>query len=365
MNLLRVARFLRCHARPGAFAVREEELRLRREDREVEATLYLPPRLSAAPWIVLHGVTVPGRRHQALVPFVRALAATGSAVLVPDVPEWRELRVRSASARQTLVAAARYLEDHPKLGAGKAGVVGFSFGATHALAAVATDDYLRVRADRVVGFGGYSDLRRIVRCMFTGEHEWRGVRHRLSPDPYGRWIVAGNFLANVPGLEEMGRVAEASRKLAVEAGRRGAFAAEAEYDPVKEELARDFGDEERAIWDLLAPPAGAPAADPVAAADLADALAAAAFSVDPGFDPHPALADLRAEVVLAHGGADRLIPFTESLRLREALPAGVAASVTITRLYAHSKGEAPGRVAARAVEVIRFARLLHRAFRDR
>ena len=33
--------------------------------------------------------------------------------------------------------------------------------------------------------------------------------YRMDPDPYGRWIVGGNYLTRIPGLEDAGDVASA------------------------------------------------------------------------------------------------------------------------------------------------------------
>lgn len=362
--MIRVARFLHGFLRPAACAVGEEEVVLRREDREVEGTLYLPRGRGPWPgWVVLHGITVPGRRHESLLPFVRALAASGAAVLVPDVPEWRALHVRSWTARTTLLAGTRFLAERPEVLPGGAGVVGFSFGATHALIASAHPD-LRDAVRKVVGFGGYCDLGRTVRCMLTGEHEWAGVKHRLDPDPYGRWILAGNFLTAVPGMEGMERVADAALMLAEEAGRRRTYAAQAVYDELKTRAREGMAPAEREVWDLLAPLAGEPVRDLPAARALSEALGRGALTVDPGLDPVPALPGVRARVVLAHGEADHLVPYTETLRMGAALPPHVRATVTITRLFAHSTGSAAVRVAEYGREGARFVRLLHRALRS-
>jgi dienelactone hydrolase len=102
---LRTARFLRAYLAGGAGPFRQEEVRIEAADDAREATLYLPRRRGPAPgWVVLHGMTVPGRRHLAMSRFVRSLAASGAAVLVPDVPAWRELRVDTGAARETLAA---------------------------------------------------------------------------------------------------------------------------------------------------------------------------------------------------------------------------------------------------------------------
>ena len=109
-----------------------------------------------------------------------------------------------ADQRDRAVVAA--VEGGPEVRPGGVGTVGFSFGATQALMAMADPAVQRdVRA--VVGFGGYCDLRRMLRSLFTGEHEWSGEQYRLDPDPYGRWMIVGNYLTLIPGYEGMGAVA--------------------------------------------------------------------------------------------------------------------------------------------------------------
>ncbi len=360
---IRAARFLGGYLRPGAASVREEEVAVPTPRGEVEGTFYLPRGARRAPgWIVLHGITVPGRRHESLVRFARAMASSGAGVLVPDVPDWRALRVRSETARETMLAASEYLRGRPEVDPYGLGVVGFSFGATHALIGSAHPE-LRDRVRTVVGFGGYCDLRRAVRCMFTGEHDWAGRRHRLAPDPYGRWILAGNYLPAVPGMEGMGRVAAEARELAAEAGRRRTYAGEADYDALKAEARARLAPEEREVWDLLAPPHGAPRPALERAIALADGLTDAALAADPALDPYPALPELRARVVLAHGEADHLIPYTESLRMYAALPEALDRSVTITRLFAHSTGNAAVRAMEYGWEGMRFFHLLRQALK--
>lgn len=333
---LRTARFLRAYLRGGAGPFREEEVAVPIGGEAREATLYLPTRRGPAPgWVVLHGLTVPGRHHKAMTRFVRSLAATGAAVLVPDVPAWRELRLDVDAARTTLADASHWLARRPEIKPGGVATVGFSFGATQALMAMADPAVQRdVRA--VVGFGGYCDLQRMLRCLFTGEHEWQGQRYQLDPDPYGRWIIVGNYLTLIEGYEGMGAVARGALELAVEAGRVGAWAWEPVYDPTKSRIRAGLSPAEQTVWDVIAPPSGSPPADPALALALSDAFCAAALEKDPGLDPRPHLPRVRGRVVLSHGREDRLIPFTETLRLRELLPPAAKPSVTITGLFAHS-----------------------------
>ncbi|HEX8433405.1 MAG TPA: hypothetical protein VF625_19095 [Longimicrobium sp.] len=357
----RTARFLTAFLRGGKGAISEREMTLDVGGEAREATLYLPDHPRRVPgWVVLHGLTVPGRKHVALTRFVRSLAASGAVVLVPDIPAWRELRLDVEAARATLEAATVRLADHPRVQPGGVGAIGFSFGATQALMAAA-DPRLHSVLRAVVGFGGYCDLGRMVRALFTGEHDWSGESHRMDPDPYGRWVVAGNFLTLVPGYEGMERVRRGAMELGIEAGRRGAFAWEAGYDAMKAEIRATLSEDELPVWDILAAPARAPVHDLAASRELADRFTAAALRVAPGLDPLPRLPELRGRIVLSHGRTDRLIPFTETLRLAATLPRSADVSTTITGLFAHSGGAGGLQAMARARESLTFIQLMNQA----
>ena len=360
--MIRVARFLTSYLRHPAPGVVAEETVVPLGGGEARAHLYRPRRGGRRPgWVVLHGITVPGREHPSLVRFARSLAGSGAVVLVPEIRAWSDLRIDPTRAEAVIAAAAEHLAGRGDVEAGGVGVIGFSFGATQALATAARPE-LRDAIRSVVAFGGYCDPLRTFEFAFTGEHEWRGRRRHLEPDPYGRWIVTANYLTAVPEYRGMERVAAGARALAAEAGRRGVFAGEAVYDPLKARIAEGLTAEERAVWELVAPMSGAPARREEALA-LAGRVAACALEIDPALDPRPALARLDRRVVLAHGQDDRLIPVTESLRLRGALARPDRAFLGITRLFAHSREAGGVGIASLPLEGIRYLRLLDRALR--
>jgi predicted esterase len=359
--VIRAARFLRAYLRPERIRWREEEIVIPVGGQPREATLFMPEhvRRPVPGWVVLHGLTVPGRHHAAMVRFVRSLAASGAAVIVPDVPAWRELRIDTAAARETIADAARYLAAQPNVQRGRIALTGFSFGATQALVAAA-DPSLHGILGSVVGFGGYADLGRMMRAMMTGEHEWKGVHERIDPDPYGRWCVFGNYLTLIPGYEEMEAVRRGAIELAYDAGVRGTMSWLPEYDPLKAEIRARLSPREAAVWDVVAPPAGQLPADTALAEELSRGLTAAALRFDPALDPTPAFAGLQTPVILSHGVEDRLIPYTESLRLHEILSPVTPTRLTLTRLFSHSTHEGGGPVHY-AREGWKFIRLLHSA----
>ena len=57
--------------------------------------------------------------------------------MVPDIPEWRDLRVEPAVTHETIRTAVRELHDRDDTDPDRIGLFGFSFGATQALIAAA------------------------------------------------------------------------------------------------------------------------------------------------------------------------------------------------------------------------------------
>ena len=321
----------------GRDDVRGRELILDRDGAPIPATLLTPGDLPGPlpAWVVLHGITRPGRAHRQLVRFTRALAEGGCAVLVPEVPEWRELDLAPHLTVPTVLAALDALRDmRGSVSPGPVGLLGFSFGAPQALAASGHPE-LQGRLAGVVGFGGYHDLERTIVFQFTGRHAFDGEAHHLRPDPYGRWIVGANYLTSVPGMEDAAPVADGLRILAAEAGDAGVISWDPRFDATKQRIRSALSPTHREVFEVFAPPADREPEEG-ASIELAHLLAQAARRVDPSIELGPALERVVGPVHLLHGRQDHLIPFTEMLSLQRALPASVEAHATVTRLFGHS-----------------------------
>jgi dienelactone hydrolase len=358
-------RFLQQYLRPAEGATFESEVVYARGTQSLPATLYRPARdRGRLPgWVVLHGLTRPGRRHRSLIRFARAVARAGNVVLVPDIPEWRDLRVAPALAVDTIKAAVLALQQREDVRHEHVGLFGFSFGATQALIA-ATDDVVADQLAGIAAWGGYADLRRVFRFGLTGLHEFGGVTYQAKPDPYGVWIMAGNYLPLVPGYADTTAVADSLHALAIESGEVGAYAWDPVYDASKYRLGAQLPVKHRPLFDMLAPRTDGPRPDEERALELAEALAATAMQHDPLLNPRPFLDSVHTAVVVAHGRDDRLIPFSESMRLAQELPAPTVKSLNITALFQHSGGTERGLGALGTTrEALRFAILLRRVLR--
>jgi acetyl esterase/lipase len=286
------------------------------------------------------------------------LAAARNVVLVPDIPEWRELRVATTVSIPTIRAAIHNVAQRAEVDHARVGVMGFSFGATQAIVAAA-DPHIQRELRGIAAWGGYRDLHRLFRFGITGEHEFNGLSYQVDPDPYGRWIMGANYLTGIPGFEAYRDVAAALRELARLAGQRRVYAWDPSYDPDKRQARDGIAPEHRDVFDLFAPLSGRPVHDLPRAHHIAGGLADAALRAEPLLDPGPALTTLRTRTLVAHGRDDRLVPFTESLRLVRELRPDTLDRCTITSLFAHSGGTEKGlRGFGRAREAVRFFGLL-------
>ena len=354
-------RFLREFLRPAPAAVVAEETTYDRNGEALEATLFRPAAVSGPlpGWVTLHGLTYYGRKHPSLERFARALAASGAAVLVPDLPEWRRLSVAPKPTVDTIRSAVLELDGRGITEPGRVGVMGFSFGATQALTA-ASDPALEGHLAGIAAWGGYGDFRRVTRFMFLGEHELDGREYRLAPDPYGSWILTGNYVTLLPEHASDEPLAAAIHRLALEAGRRRIMSWDPAMDPLKAEERAALNDRQREVFDLLAPPTGRPLS-----ADQREQLRAlteriidAAIAREPLLDPRPYLPRVPVPIFLAHGRGDRLIPWTEMERIRRELPPARLRYSGITTLFSHSFGERRFPTPAVIVEGIRVVRVL-------
>ncbi len=314
-----------------------EEIEIDRSGTRLPASLILPAKYRGAlpGWIVLGGVSRMGRFHPQLMRFARSLAASGSAVILPEMPEWTRLELAPGVTAPTVRGCVDALRARPEVRPGKLGLIGFSFGAPQAVMAAA-EPGLSGEIAGVVLFGGYCCLERTLVCQLTGEHDWQGVEYNLSPDPYGGWVAGANYLTRLPGHGDAEDVARALHRLASAASDQRVAAWMSHHDALIVELRETVAPERRSTYDIFATPSTVERTDPDARRDMAVRLADLCRRVEPLLDPGKALARVNVPTRLIHGRADRLIPFTESLRLRDALPPAARGGLTVTGLFAHS-----------------------------
>lgn len=358
---LRTARYLAAWL-TGRAPVELRSARLPVAGRTVDADLYHPQGEGdpLRAWIVLHGLTRPGRRHRALARFARALAASGARVLIPDIPSWRALELDPEATDRTVEGALRFLEGVPGVRPDGVVLAGFSFGAPQVLRVARRPETARHLAG-TVAWGGYHHLGRTIDFQLTGGYSGREpngspAEGSLRPDPYGRWVVAGNCLTEA--YPEGGDVARALLQLAREVGERQEPADSPRVPPLVATHRFRVAPERRPLFDVFAPPHGG-FPDPRAAREVVDALDGPVQRAFPLLDPGPHLGPLECPARLLHSRTDRMIPYTETVELARALEGTGDLDVTITGLFSHS-GRPGGGLLSGFSEGRRFLRALGR-----
>ena len=345
----------------SAFEVESAQVSICRDGLEIPATMVRPAGVEGRLpcWIAIGGVSRKGRFHPQLVRFTEALASTGVAVLVPGLPEWRRLEVSPRVTLPTVRAAVGYLSTRDDVVPGQFGLIGFSFGAA-GVAIAASHEELASQVGGVVLFGGYCCLERTMVCMLTGQHEWDEHRHHLQPDPYGRWVVASNYLTQVPGYEDAEDVADAVRRLAAEASGLRVSAWEPYHDRMIADMRETLPEGRRGLFDILATATTCTRPDASECSEFARALADTCRRIEPQLDPGTSIHRVLVPTQVIHGRGDRLVPFTEGMRLMDQLPADTRRGVTVTRMFNHSKDHVPSNPVEHVFEAGMLFRALHK-----
>jgi len=353
-GVLRTARYARSWKAGAGAAVEETDLEIERDGERISATLVLPRQAHGRlpGWIALGGISCMGRHHPQLVRFARALSSSGAAVLVPEIPEWRRLELAPRVVAPTVRACIDFLSRRSDVTPRHYGLIGFSFGAPQVAIAAARED-IGPHVAGVVLFGGYCCMDRTMTCQLTGEHEWDGTAYTLRPDPFGGWVVGANRLTDVPGYEDASDVAGALRRLATAASGQRVSAWDPRHDDLIAELRDSLPAQRRPLFRLFATRSDEPRPEPAEAREIALGLAEACRRAEPLLDTAAHLHGIDRPTRLIHGRGDRLIPFTEGLRLRDALPPAARGKLTVTGMFNHSADSAPAGALQRSIETLR------------
>jgi alpha-beta hydrolase superfamily lysophospholipase len=274
--------------------------------RRYRGDLYRPDGDIRAGLVLVPGVVETGKDDPRLVAFATSLARAGFSVLVPDLAGLRRLQVRPDNITEIADAFAWLAAQDELVPDGRAGMAAFSYAAGPALLA-ALQGPIREKVRFILAVGGYHDMQRVLTFFTTGFYRKDGRWHYLKPNDYGKWaFVASN-------IDRLGDADD--RRLF----RRMALRKLADPGAPTDDLAALLGTEGRALYDFVdnRDPRSVPrllAALPSFIREDVDALNPA------GRD----LSRLAARLILVHGLEDRMIPYTESEALAEAVPPGQA-----------------------------------------
>ena len=164
-----------------------------------EGDLYRPGGQVRGAMVLVPGAAALGRDEPRLKALARTFARAGFAVLVPELPEVRRLRLSRADGDR-VASAMRYLAGREQ--GVPLGVAAVSYAVAPAIIAVLQED-LAPRVGFVVGIGGYRDAESVIRFVTTGSFRPRGDsrEHRREPSGYARWAF---LVANAGRLDNPG-----------------------------------------------------------------------------------------------------------------------------------------------------------------
>jgi pimeloyl-ACP methyl ester carboxylesterase len=264
--------------------------------RTSRADLYEPRQPLGGALVLVPGVTPEGKDDPRLVPLAATLARARFLVLVPDLEGPRQLKIGAADARD-VADAIIYLDDRvAQQGHRGVGVAAISYAVGPAIIASLRED-VRDKIRFFVSLGGYYDAVAMITFITTGRYRDpdRDGWTRAEPLDYAKWVF---LLSNVDRLSD-----PADRWALSEIAHRRLDDPGAPIDG----LSRALGPDGRKLFALLAnrDPGRVRALIaglPTAIRDDIRALSLRERDLTP----------LAGRLILIHGRADRLIPYTES-----------------------------------------------------
>jgi dienelactone hydrolase len=281
------------------------------------ADLYLPPSERPYPGILLnHGVVDTGKNDPRLRRFAEILCRSGFVILVPDFKGMRSFHIAPSDVAEVQVAFESFISMKKYTLPESCGLFGFSYGSGPTMIA-ASRPAIRQKVRFIVSFGGYYDLRNVLSYIATGIFEFGGKRHFRKPQEYGKWVFLESNLDLVTSaqdrliLQRILRIKLKDEKASIE-----------QFLPL-------LGEEGKNALALLSH------TDPSQTESLLRKLPSHVRSSIEALCVAPALKQLKADLILAHGEDDDMIPYTETLRLAQGAPDPRRVYLQILKSYAH------------------------------
>jgi pimeloyl-ACP methyl ester carboxylesterase len=143
----------------------------------LNADLYVPAeyRDDNTVLLAIHGVNENGKDDPRLVNAGQSFARAGLITLIPDFPDISPQRF-TPLAHDEIVSAYSWLTR--RFAGKRSGMIAFSVAAGPMFLAAA-DERISHRIDYLISFGGYYEMKEVLRNVTTGAHR----------DPYGLWVA--------------------------------------------------------------------------------------------------------------------------------------------------------------------------------
>jgi len=268
------------------------------------ADLYEPAQPVGAGLILVPGFTPHGKDDPRLVDLALTLSRARFLVLVPDLQGPREMRVRLEDSRGIAdavvhLAQADLLEGHEGVG-----VVAISYASGLAILATMESD-ARASVRFLVAIGGYYDTTALATFVTTGRFRQSPVDRwqARNPHPAAKWLFLGSNIDLLDDASDRGiLLAIAERRFE-------------DRDAQVDNIAARLGPGGRSLFEFLEN------SEPERVEDLLGKLPNGVqarlrrLSLR-NYD----LSHLAGRLILIHGRADAMIPYTESVALASAVP---------------------------------------------
>ena len=266
-----------------------------------QADLYHPGEQALAGIVLIPGAARDGKDDSRLIAFATTLARFRFMVLVPDIPNLRELKVQAEDSR-TIREAFTYLISRPDFPTNRqAGIGAFSYAVGPAIL-TALEPEVREKVGFILSVGGYYDIEQVITFFTTGFFRDNNAWQYLEPNVYGKWIFVLNnveYLTDSVDKERFIKIAEQKMK---------------NPDFAVDDLTTNLTKEARSILKLLQNQN--PEHAPYLLTKLPSTIRAELDALDLS---NKDLAKLKARLILLHGTDDNIIPYTESVALVNAV----------------------------------------------
>ena len=295
--------------------------------------------------LVVSGLHVSGIEEPRLVRLARELAASGVAVVTPDIPELSRFQI-APEITDTIERAAVWLASESGLaGDQRIGMMGISFSGGLSIVA-AGRPLLKDRVAYVFSFGGHADLPRVLRYLCTGSEPMPSGRVGLqTPEPFVRPPHDYGVAVMLLGLADR-LVPPVQVEPLRAAVRRYLNASALDTNVDKERAAKEFDALKQTAKTMREP--SATLLRYVNDRDVVH-LGARLLPLIGTFANDPALSVSRspkpsAPVFLLHGIDDNVIPSIESEYLADDLRPHVPVRLLLSGLISHAEADQPVRV---------------------
>jgi dienelactone hydrolase len=294
-----------------------KQVEIPKGNEKIAADIYYRPKSGKQAAILLtHGIIEDGKNDPRLIRFAHSLARAGFVVLVPDLKGMKSFRILFSDV-DDIVASVHYLASLADIvDESKMGIMGFSYAAGPTIMAAA-DPTLRDRVKFVVSFGGYYDPINVIRFITTGYYEYGDEKGFLQPQPYGKWVF---FMNNVDYVEN-----DQDRKILREIFRNEQMDTPGNVGP----LLAGLSPRGKYLYELLTNK------DPKRVDELFKRIDPRVREYLGKLSVAPLIPSVRARFLIGHGTTDPLIPYTESMRLADAVGNQSRVHLAILRLFAH------------------------------